>query len=287
MAREDTGRNWLKTSLVLAFVLLILLLLLRCCSSCRHTPAAAPGTVDTVVRVDTVYVPVEPPVTPPEPVDSVEEGVYDAVDLVMCIDVTGSMGGIIRTVTNHAVNFCDDLKRKCEENGKEINNFRVRVLAFRDFEETDYPPLEDSGFFNLPEQGGDFRSFASRLIACGGGDGPESGLEAVGVAMNSDWSGEGHSRCRVIMVWTDEVPKRYGVGRPRSVYPHELPADVAGLRNWWEVEKMGGGAKRLVLFAPDTNYWNTIKNTWSDVTLGSYANPRDYDAILETIVDAL
>ena len=61
--------------------------------------------------------------------------------------------------------------------------------------------------------------FVNGLIAEGGGDAPESGLEAVALAMNSPWTTAGDRRRQVIVVWTDQPA--------HPLDPSVVPADLA------------------------------------------------------------
>ena len=56
-----------------------------------------------------------------------------AVDIVFCIDVTGSMTPIIDAVKANALGFYDDVQTNLTAKGKNVAQLRVRVVAFRDF----------------------------------------------------------------------------------------------------------------------------------------------------------
>ena len=55
------------------------------------------------------------------------------VDMVFCIDATGSMGGLIEKVKDNALNFYQDVQRMMTNKQKTIAQLRVRVIAFRDY----------------------------------------------------------------------------------------------------------------------------------------------------------
>ena len=54
------------------------------------------------------------------------------VDMVFCIDATGSMNHVIDTVKNNALNFYRDVVDSMELKQKSINTTRVRVVIFLD-----------------------------------------------------------------------------------------------------------------------------------------------------------
>ncbi len=145
------------------------------------------------------------------------------LDLVMCIDATGSMGNTLAAVKSNALKFETNLNAEIAKRGiTPFEAMRVRVIFFRDYagsyngSETsgtwvldggrwvyktlkasdpeywknigDDPPLKTSAFFPLPANRGDFSTFVNPETATGGGDAPESGLECVNEAMNSAWA---------------------------------------------------------------------------------------------------
>jgi hypothetical protein len=84
---------------------------------------------------------------PPAP-----RGLSYAVDIVFCIDVTGSMTPIIDAVKANALRFYDDVQINLTAKGKNVDELRVRVIAFRDFVADGEMALEESPFFALPQR---------------------------------------------------------------------------------------------------------------------------------------
>lgn len=110
-----------------------------------------------------------------------------AVDIVMCIDITGSMNPVLDAVKESSLRFHQRLHGMMASKGKEISQLRLRVVAFRDFGDNPDDAIEQTGFLRLPEQAAEFERFVRGLRATGGGDYPESGLEALALAVNSPW----------------------------------------------------------------------------------------------------
>ena len=133
------------------------------------------------------------------------QGLKYNVDIVMCIDCTGSMGDLLDTVKNNALKFYPDLHQRCDEKGKEISELRIRAIAFRDFACDGGAAIEDTGFLSIPDQESEFKSFVSGLSPNGGGDEPENGLEALAMAINSNWTSGGDRRRHVVVVWSDRT----------------------------------------------------------------------------------
>ncbi|WP_395631885.1 TadE/TadG family type IV pilus assembly protein [Aquidulcibacter sp.] len=141
------------------------------------------------------------------------------LDIVMCIDATGSMGSTLNAVKTNALNLEANLTAELEKRGiKAFDVMRVRAIYYRDYGGTnltgsnrwwhngtkwvlinsshpeywkgvgDIPPMKSSAFFNLPADRTSFSAYVSPETATGGADAPESGLECVNEAMDSTWA---------------------------------------------------------------------------------------------------
>lgn len=224
------------------------------------------------------------------------QGLKYNVDIVMCIDCTGSMGDLLDTVKNNALKFYPDLCSRCEEKGKEISELRIRAIAFRDFDCDGNAAIADTGFLNIPDEESNFKNFVNGLTPAGGGDEPENGLEALAMAINSDWTTGGDKRRHVVVVWSDASTHPLGVGKSNPTYPQNMPANFDELTDWWEDEQSGKmpnwNSKRLVIFAPDASAWTEIGMNW-DHTIhhpakaGEGLEDVDYETILSTIVNSI
>lgn len=224
------------------------------------------------------------------------QGLTYNVDIVMCIDCTGSMGGLLDTVKANALKFYPDLKARCDAKGKEISDLRIRVIGFRDLGYDKDKAITDSGFLTIPEQEDKFKEIVNSFVASGGGPEPESGLEALAMAINSDWTHDGDKRRHVIVVWTDASTHELGeTGKDNPQYPSEAPTNFDELTDWWEDEqggKMSRSSKRLVIFAPDASKWTEIGLNWNNTIhhpakAGTGLEDVDYETILSTIVNSI
>ena len=191
------------------------------------------------------------------------------VDMVFCIDATGSMedfsGGqdrIINMVKQNAVNFYSDFTDLMNRKGKHVRQLRVRIVAFRDYLADGEHAMLVTDFFLLPQQAKEFEACINSIHADGGGDIPEDGLEALAYAIRSKWTSEGTKKRQVIVVWTDAATHNLGFGNGSSYYPKGMPANLSELNDWWD--GMNANAKRLVLFAPDEEYWSYISQNWEN-----------------------
>jgi hypothetical protein len=217
-------------------------------------------------------------------------GLSYAVDIVFCIDVTGSMTPIIDQVKENALRFYDDVQSNLTAKGKNVDQLRVRVIAFRDFAADGAAALDESPFFTLPDDRADFSAFVSGLVAEGGGDAPESGLEAVALAIDSPWTTSGDRRRQVIVVWTDQPAQPLDASALPSDIAARVPRDFSALTDAWEDEqgRMGSSSKRLILFAPDGPGWSDISGVWENVVhnpsqAGGGLSEVDYGTIIDSI----
>ena len=216
-----------------------------------------------------------------------------SVDMVFCIDATGSMEDfsgsqkkIINMVKENALNFYGDLMQKMDEKNKRISQLRVRVIAFRDYIADGENAMLVTDFFRLPEQAAAFESCINSITAMGGGDIPEDGLEALAYAMKSNWTTVGTDQRRVIVVWTDAGTHELGFGARSKYYPKGMPANLSELGDWWD--ELPKKSKRLVLYAPDEPGWSYISANWDNIVhypsvAGNGLAECDYSDILEVL----
>lgn len=216
-----------------------------------------------------------------------------AVDIVFCIDVTGSMSPVLGTVKEGALTFHKRLEDAMAAKGKAISQLRLRVIAYRDFADNASDAIEASEFWRIPDQTEEFESFIRRQRASGGGDEPESGLEALAMAVKSDWERGLDRRRHVIAVFTDASAHPLGTGSGARTYPAGLPASIDDLFEMWgyatsQQAVMENAAKRLLLFAPDTGPWNVIAADWNNtVYLPSRAGEGLQEVELAEIIDTI
>lgn len=218
------------------------------------------------------------------------------VDLVFCIDATMSMDHILDTVKDNALNFYQDFMDTMEMKHKRVETLRVRIVAFRDYLADRDRAMMVTKFFELPTQSEDFRACVQSIEAEGGGDDPEDGLEALAYAMKSDWSTTAMKRRHVIVVWSDDGTHALGYGKAGSAYPKNMAKDFDELTEWWGSRRAPGvmdeSAKRLILFTPDMNYWNNIRDNWNNVihyesSAGGGLKDHDYKQILSAICNSI
>ena len=219
-----------------------------------------------------------------------------SVDMVFCIDCTGSMDNVIDIVKNNALNFYQDVTTTMAEKDKHISQLRVRVVAFRDYMADGDKAMLVTDFFKLPEQAEAFQRCVQSIKAEGGGDDPEDGLEALAYAIKSNWNPEGMKKRQVIVVWTDAETHPLGFGKRSPNYPSGMAESLQELSAWWGGAQQKGfidqNAKRLVLYAPDAPEWSTISRNWDKTVhfpseAGAGLNNLEYHEIIDTIANTI
>lgn len=222
------------------------------------------------------------------------QGLKYNVDIIICIDATGSMSPVIDNVKNGAIAFHDDLLKKMTEKGKSIDELRIKCIYYRDFY-CDSEPFKESSFFSLPKERENFSNFVNGIFAEGGGDEPESGLEALAVAIRSDWSQSGNKRRQVIVFWSDASchPLEKAKGLTLKDYPKNIPSNFDEITDDWEGNKyVNDSSKRFLLFTPDAYPWTEIANNWENSihypsTAGQGLSDIDYSEIIQAIANSI
>lgn len=218
------------------------------------------------------------------------------IDIVFCIDATGSMGGIIDKVKENALSFYNDLKNEMKKKGKEISDLRAKVIVYRDYVADKDSAMLATDFYNLPSEIDDFNETIWSIQAAGGGDEPEDGLEALAFAIRSKWNKEGIKKRHIIVVWSDASTHELGFGSSEPNYPASMPKDFSELTSWWGGVQNDGymdyNAKRLLLFTPDVSGWSDISNSWDNVVhfpskAGNGLKEIDYSQILDVIANSI
>jgi hypothetical protein len=151
-------------------------------------------------------------------------------------------------------------------------------------------------FFILPDEADDFSKIVRSIVAKGGGDPPEDGLEALAYAIRSKWDTEGMKKRQVIVVWSDASTHPLGFGSKAPNYPAKMAKDFSELTSWWGDKQNNGftdyHAKRLLLFTPNQPDWSTISDNWENVihfpsVAGQGLNEVNYAQIIDSIANTI
>lgn len=184
------------------------------------------------------------------------------IDVVFCIDGTGSMAPCIESVKSNARRFHQEFASAMTDLGSEIDSMRVKVIVFRDYECDGDESMQESPFFELPDDDAEFAKYMADITASGGGDEPENGLEALYYAMKSNFTTGAKDR-QVIVLFTDANALELKARAKSADYPTDM-VDESGLINIWacldQNFKLREKNKRLVIFAPDGTKYQELKS---------------------------
>ena len=207
------------------------------------------------------------------------------MDIVMCIDATGSMHPIIEDIRANAREIYGKLVSELEEANATLSEFRIKLILFRDYR-IDSEPMVETKFFNLDDEVEEFYSFIDNIKIGGGGDFPENGLEALSLAINSDWNTERGRKRQVIILWTDATAHPLGMDRLIEFYPENMPKSLEELEESWN--KMDRRAKRLIIFAPGDYPWLNVaewdQTFFTEIRPGEGCGETDIDECIKMIL---
>lgn len=119
-------------------------------------------------------------------------------DLVFCVDCTGSMAPCIDGLKSEIHRFIGELEAPPEQ-GLMAVNWRMKLLGFRDLFVDEEPWVNADAA--MADTAADARAQVDALDALGGGDEPESGLDALWrAATTTPW----RANCnRIVILFTD------------------------------------------------------------------------------------
>ncbi len=216
------------------------------------------------------------------------------IDIVFCIDGTGSMAPCIDNVKENAKRFQFEFTQAMTEKyNSELDSMRAKVIVFRDYE-CDAEPMVISDFFELPIDEAYYSEFLTGVVASGGGDGPENGFEALYYAMKSEFTTGVNDR-QIIVLFTDNDALDLKARAGSAGYPEDM-VDMDGLINTWNCVtnqqdnplKLRERNKRLIIYAPAGTKYATLKErmnrcVYEPVDTGAGMEGIDFKEIIDII----
>ncbi|MBF0266201.1 MAG: VWA domain-containing protein [Gammaproteobacteria bacterium] len=192
------------------------------------------------------------------------------VDIIFVIDISASMGPAIKNLTMNLANFINKL------DPNKIQNYRVKAFSFGDLEmDSAETKLNVSRPWTSNPQ-----ELVSQLTECvklvqngGGGDEPESSLDAVYIASRDGFEEHWSERKRVIVLFTDATPKKI-------IKETLLGVDADGLQLL--SQQINDNHTHLFMFSPEHEDYQFIASNSA-----RYVNYRPIDKAGKTPVEAL
>lgn len=224
------------------------------------------------------------------------------VDIIFCIDGTGSMGPCIYNVKDNAKRFVTEFINKMNtEYNSDVDELNIKIITFRDYlNDGEYAMISSEWFETMAGDKDKYESYLNGIIAEGGGPSiEENGMEALYYAITADWQSKGDDDRQVIVLFTDadtlDLKDSERAGLPN--YPTEM-VDKDGLISLWmgirpdymsqDALKLKQRNKRLVIFAPaGTKYEEIVKDfdrsQFKAVSMGAGLADIDFDEIIKII----
>ncbi len=214
------------------------------------------------------------------------------IDVVLCIDATNGMQPFIKMLQENAHKFYEQVMEAIDAESMSCDMLRVKVIVFKDFI-CDTNPMVESRFFTLPEDNTEFKNFVNKIEPTGGGDTPENSLEALALAVKSDWTEQGgRFRRHVVLMFTDAPALPLQERKNCPGYPTGMPKDLAELGDWWEGQDQyfdgsySPKAGRLVVFAPDVQPWSDIQS-WNRYWYKEVVANAGINVDMQEVIDLL
>lgn len=170
-------------------------------------------------------------------------------DIVFLLDASGSMKECLRAVTDNLATFVETLNAPDSNGGVLIKDWRIRVVGYRDREADGPNWWIDNPFTCDISQA---KANLAALVADGGGDEPESLLDAMAtiaqwptaergaIPMPTEWRHR-HDAKRLVIIFTDASSK------PTFTSTDGSQGSTMDLINLYHASKL-----KVFLFAPDT-----------------------------------
>ena len=189
-----------------------------------------------------------------------------SVDLVVPVDATSSSWLALDAYKQKIKDALRILEPGLPQFYARITSLRVKVIGYRD-SLADPEPMLISPFFRIPEETPALFDFLDAIEPKGGGETPqENALEALVLAMRSDWTNERLSR-QIILLFADADPL---LPEECGVRPEGMHRSVAELYRWWNTGLPEAGSSfdprkaRLIIAMNDADQSHSRFTTWED-----------------------
>lgn len=171
------------------------------------------------------------------------------------------MSQCIERFKNMCRSLYDNIQEQAECKMITLQQCRIRIISYGDFSNKGAKEILDSGFFDLPERNEAFLSFVNSLSATGSGNtNEERGLEAMSLAIESDWAKhQSSNKYRHLIFLLTDAQFDDKSNKDNKHYHSNLDQKLEDLYISWE-EKMPRG-KKLILFAPDLYPWADVSSS--------------------------
>lgn len=204
------------------------------------------------------------------------------VDICFGIDLSKSMQDFVDVFKAGLLNnILIDVKNEMLLLDKKVDVLRVKFIGFSYQENSIFPYINESPFFCFPGQEAELNHSILNLGIVKSNKKETPGLEAIELAIKSKWTDYGNRQKHLIIIYSNN--KSFA-----SVENFNLLTDL------WDGQSYmsNRSAKRLIIFAPDSNAWTDIATHWDNTVHypsreGDGLAEVDYQTILSAIVNSI
>ena len=181
-------------------------------------------------------------------------------DFVFCVDGTESMAICGENVKSFIHKFMEDFFEFTAKSGWETCSWRAKVILFRDYRHDKQNAFVESPFWEMPKESNALDGFLSQSVFCGGGQsGKSNGVEALYLAMHSDFIATEPGDRQIIVLLTNK--DCYGFNECET----GMGIDEDGFLEAWyccdrDGSKLRERNKRLVMVAPFGTEYESFMN---------------------------
>ena len=186
------------------------------------------------------------------------------IDIVFCVDTTSSMEPQINAIKENILKLPNQFFESMDEEGKTLQQLRIKVISFKDAK-NDPVPLKESKFFIMPDELPQLEAFLKRLYLSKAKSGNANALEAIALALKSDWAPAGALLRHEIILFSNNAAYKLGECSNNEFMPGGMAKDLDELHSWWEGISLDSAYRakggRLLCFVPNKYPWIDIQ-TW-------------------------
>ena len=222
------------------------------------------------------------------------------IDIIFCIDTSIDMENAVSSFKKRASQFYPDIKEALSAASKEVSQIRIKLILFGPNGSQTY--LKESDWFYISNSKGldnEYFSAALNHIKCKDYFEKCNGLEALALAIKSDWV-QVNGKCRqIIAMFTNHSAEKLEEMPPKRMICHEgSPTSLEELTDLWmtpynpqlanNMISLKQLAKRLVLFSPEAYPWQEIYESWDQVVYNPSKAGTEFDDVsYEDIINAI
>jgi len=215
------------------------------------------------------------------------------IDICFCISISQSISTLkVFLKEKNMMDLFTEILNAYRYLDKNVEFCRFRLIGFN----CTNGYIFESTFFLIPEKEDQLDNIVTKSFISENFQNVGHELYALGLSIKSDWVRDGDRQRHIIVVWSDASthPLEKGAGSSNGHYPMGMPKDFNELTGWWDGQSYmsNHSAKRLIVFAPDSNAWTNISTHWENTVhyplkVGEGLAEVDYKNILSAIVNSI